>query len=498
MYNKIRTITSGMAMAALGCLLMLCGCADGDDGRQAEQQPNAADRYINLTIAVSNGTAITRAGEEPQSGEDGDGREAGLERENAVTGITLILYRDAAGINTTANPTLELVRFFPVSFESRQTAGTNPTIEAVYTTGNQLLGKPGLDFTATYHAIVIANVNLLGTLTEGVSRLDDVRNLSLSRIYNADETAKASACTGFIMSSEEDNTINFGSVTPSKLDDDWLYDLTDQPLLIERMAARIDFWARGSLGYDATNYPVKGYVYQVQSSADRFVVTGITPFNLTHKNATFGSEYVVKRLYTDLADATTKQYLADESGTNYVADPQTTDKTLTPALTNSLETVRGLTTEGAFQSNAYYKSAAALHADLAAGGFANLESLGEDVIVCYPMENALRRDSKLYYYATGIAIEGYYYVNGTGTGERRVYCGYLRHQGESATAYAVTTEALSTDATTASLGGPAMNFGIVRNNIYRVSIGSIDKKTGMKLTIEVKKWTKFEHKEIVM
>lgn len=55
--------------------------------------------YINLTISVSNGVGqMTRAGEIPAAGENGDGREAGFERENAITGITLMLFKDAAGV----------------------------------------------------------------------------------------------------------------------------------------------------------------------------------------------------------------------------------------------------------------------------------------------------------------------------------------------------------------------------------------------------------------
>lgn len=58
----------------------------------------------------------------PKGGENGDGREAGFQRENTISGITVILYQDATGINTTANPTLDLVRYFPVSEGNRHNA----------------------------------------------------------------------------------------------------------------------------------------------------------------------------------------------------------------------------------------------------------------------------------------------------------------------------------------------------------------------------------------
>jgi len=44
----------------------------------------------------------------------------------------------------------------------------------------------------------------------------------------------------------------------------------------------------------------------------------------------------------------------------------------------------------------------------------------------------------------------------------------------------------------------AMKFGVVRNNIYRISINSIDKKGSLDLSIKVKKWDTFTHDWIYM
>ena len=126
------------------------------------------------------------------------------------------------------------------------------------------------------------------------------------------------------------------------------------------------------------------------------------------------------------------------------------------------------------------------------GGYASLTDgslTGEDVIVAYPMENTLLPESPLYYNATGIAVEGYYYKGGlTATNPRKVYYGYLRHQGED-TSYDITTTNSTTEL---SHQETAMNIGIVRNNIYRVWIGSIDNKRNLTLRIVVKKWDKFD------
>jgi len=472
-----------------------------------DNQQNVGNIYVNFAISVANGNSGMRAAT-PEGGENGDGREAGFERENTISGITVILYQDGTGINTAANPTLDLVRYFPVS---ERATGTTP-IEVTYTTGQQPLGKHNLDLTGTYHAIVIANApEVAASLTEGTSKLNDIRDVTLSTIYTGNPSYSADNITNFAMSSEEDNTINFGSVTGTNLDgnphtlgQDIYYDLTSQPVVIERMAARIDFWSKKSNGYKTTTdnpaYTIPGYEYDVTSSSDKFVVTGVVPFNLVNGNADFGKEYLIKRLRTNITDDATTSYLADETSSTYVIDPMTMSKetATNPALTSSLENVYSLIGDaGKLENttyNPYYHSIEAMHGS---SSKTTIDSKEEIVVVAYPMENCLLPESKLYYHATGIAIIGYYYVNGTGTGTRYVYLGYLRHQGD-AESYDIQpyTTPLATDATMGST--TAMKFGVVRNNIYRVSINSIDKKGTLELKIKVKKWDTFTHSWIYM
>ena len=500
---------------AFACLAMMSACYNYD--QEEIEEVNAGNYYINLAISVSSGNEHSTRAYEPQGGENGDGREAGFERENTITGITLILYQDATGINTTADPTLDLVRYFPVTLDSRDGQGTpyaGKIDEAYYTTGNQPLGKHNLDFSKSYHAIVIANAaEVVSSLKEGTSKLSDVRDVTLKTIYVGDPKSSADKCTNFIMSSESDNTINFGSVTGTNLDGsahtkgkDILFDVSGQTIRIERLAARIDFWAANSSGYDGTNYTKKGYVYSVTGSTkDKFVVTGIVPFNLTNGHAGYGNEYLLKRLCTDKDNIAVDKVnrLVDETPASYVIDPQTFSKKSTdpsPTLESPLAPLYSMIAGDPLlkdientDDNPYFHSIEAMNAS---SSKYDIDSK-ENVVVCYPMENCLLTDSKLYYHATGIAIVGYYYKNGTGAGARYVYFGYLRHQGEAAT-YDIQpyTTPLPTDATMGTT--TAMNYGIVRNNIYRISINSIDKKSSMELSIKVKKWDPYIHDYIYM
>ena len=475
--------------------LLMVGCSSENEPSTLNPQPSALN-YINLAISVNGGVnSSSRA--VPAGGEDGDGREAGFERENAITGITLILYQ-GAGVNAAASTAIDFVAYYPVS---RVAKDADSRIEATYETGNQLVPHNTLDFTKTYHAIVVANANLTSTITTS-SKLNDVRNLTLANIYSGDATKPANSCGGFVMSSEQDNTLNFAAsgVRTQDAAGDYYYDLSSQILVIERMAARIDFWAKNSNGYktSAENaaYTIPGYEYNVTGSTDKFVVTGIVPFNIVNGHATYGNEYIIKRIRTDISDAATTSYLADETTTNYVIDPQTTAKTGSDGLTSSLESVYDLIGDGSKLENTTYNPYFhSIESMRVTNGMSTIETK-ENVVVAYPMENTLNTTSMLYYYATGIAVVGYYYVNGTGTGTRYVYLGYLRHQGE-ADSYDIMPYTTPLE-TTATLGANPMRFGIVRNNIYRVWIGSIDQKGEMELKIKVKKWDPYTHDFIYM
>jgi hypothetical protein len=256
-----------------------------------------------------------------------------------------------------------------------------------------------------------------------------------------------------------------------------------QPLLIERMSARIDYCTYGST-YDET---LGGYKYIVGSSGDVFVVTKVTPFNLYNEN-----EYLFKRVQDNWSAEPITSYLGDETISNYVIDPNTANKnnSVTFAYLNTLDAVNNaLAGDGSTDYTQVMTAVQSTSRFTDASGKNN-------VIIAYPKENTLRPDSYLKKYATGLAFQGDYYAGGTGTPEKRVYYHYLRHQGELATgSYQAKQWADITE--TETCGTLPMNYGIVRNNIYRVEISGIT-ESGLNIYIKVKKWDRFEHKEIYM
>jgi len=428
------------------------------------------NNWINVTISVSTSNTPKTRANKPQGGEDGDGRETGIEtRENHVAGVTLIFFQHADGINASASEasstTIDYAVYYTVTRDDGYipTSGTHLPGEIYYTTGEKKLGK-NIDPKKTYHMLVVANANLTGQITAGTTTLAEVRDMTLYSVYSG--TGIGLNASDFFMSSEKDLIIDFSYSTYDKTTNRNTYYLDNAHL--ERMTARIDYSAEGATY--STAYDHSGYVYNVTGTTDHFVLTSITPFNL---NIGAGYEYLFKR-----TDDATNPYLADETTTNWVVDPYRSGKTTAEHPTWMASKLTDVESD---ISNAY-------NITMAASQTAKLNIDGNDVIVlAYPKENTLLTTSPLYYYATGLAFEGYYYSGGATTGgERRVYYHYLRHQGdkESYNAHRSPIDKTVTCGTAA-----AMNYGVVRNNIYRVSIGTINEEKGtITIKIEEEKW----------
>jgi len=506
--RKLHLLKCLLTVALAAPFLMSCYNYD-----QEEEMTDTSEKYINLKIAVSTGGQnATRAGEKPAGGEDGDGREAGFIRENEVSGVTVMFYQNNAGINATdaATTMIDYCAYYSVTLDSRDEQGMNESPhkdEAIYTTGNRSLKGTPLDVTKSYHMIVVANLNLTSQIT-GTTTLATVREMVSSKAYNG--SGKNIDATNLVMASEEDATIDFPSTTPT-LDgpDHYIYNFSG--IRIERLAARIDFWTKygANVAYKATTgtgTDVDGYEYQVYkndtettpTSTDIFKLVAVVPFNVNS-----GNEYYIKRTseYDNFAARSSEipSYLTHETNTSWVLDYYSsaakTSATHPTNLNNTLTAVQTLAEDDA--KWLFMKDVQATDKRYALDG-------KDNIIVGYPMENTVDDNSPLYYYATGLAIYGYYYKNGIKDAAhttKMVYYGYLRHQGENSSGSYAAVEAadLSTTETINSLSRPDMNYGVVRNNIYRISIDRITQKgtePKIKIKIEEEKWRHVDNPEI--
>lgn len=460
---------------------------------------DASANYINITISVSAGeSTITRA--YPAGGEYSDevvekGREIENKiNENKVNNIMLIFYQDEAGINTSSEDAeavfVKKYDVHPVTDadnlpDSHEHKATEPasvkTNEILYTTGNQRLNETSLEVGETYKVLVVANADVAVAVGDKIMA---VRDKLTANAYTG--TGAGIDATDFVMTSETDATVSLTSPTVDTSTGENRFIFYFNCIHIERLAARIDYCTKGATYNDT----YQGYKYNLGSTDNDgfYVITKVTPFNLYNDQ-----EYLFKRVRSNWTAATPAiTYLDDESTTNYVVDPKTANKD--NSNTNQPVYLSSIAED---MSNGYTQVMSSLgdgQTFTDANGYNN-------IIIAYPKENTLMPESHLKKYATGIAFEAKYYANPDATPITRVYYHYLRHQGElveNGSYQARQWNELSADESISSHNPIVpMNYGIVRNNIYRVSIEGFNTVEGtIKIKIEEKKWRHIDNPAI--
>lgn len=408
---------------------------------------------VKVTVEGSGDTRASRAATgRPQGGEDGDGRETGLDNENEVNSLTVLLYNSDKDDLSDDNAIIDYVYTFTgLTKATTSTSG----IDATYTTVPKeidaaIVGK-------NYHVIVIANADDMTSRCKG-KKISEVRDLQMSKVCTRD--ADITKFSNFIMSSKKDAKIDFtkeGSET-----DPYVVNVD-----IERLAARIDIIPNAT--YDDTD---KGYYYNVMDGTN--VIGGFKLESVTPIKVMTSREYLIKRVSSD-KDVSSVTYFGEEkmdattkASTNYVVCPWTKDRTgLTLAeaegpasLYNVKETTSTSTTDPSY-------------------------------ILDYVMENTTTDNAEAN--STGLIFKGKYYESSEWdaatkqpkagfAGAEKKYTYTLRHSDPSGSG------------TTAD----PMHFGVVRNNIYQVKVEGVEGKSkGIKLTIHVVPWAHYDHGEVI-
>lgn len=445
---KMKTIT--LSLLALLLVMSFASCAsDTTSDLPLPSKDMKAYLQVKVTVEGSGDTRASRATTEPQGGEDGNGREPGINKENDVNSLTVLLYKsdkDKKDLSE-ADATIDYV----YTFTNLNKVTTSSGSDATYTTvpreiDASIVGK-------NYHVIVIANADDMTSKCKG--KISEVRDLQMSKVCTRD--ADITNFSNFIMSSKTDAMIDFtkeGSET-----DPYVVNVD-----IERLAARIDIIPNAT--YDDTD---KGYYYNVMDGTN--VVGGFKLESVTPTKVMTSGEYLIKRVSSDKdvsavtyfgleeMDATTK------ASTNYVVCPWTKDRT-------------GLTLTEAEGPASLYN--------------VKKTTVGEaSYILDYVMENTTTNNAEDY--STGLIFKGKYYeetewdatkkqpkAGSTGTDKKYTYT--LRHSDPSGSG------------TTAD----PMHFGVVRNNIYQVKVEGVEGKSkGIKLTIHVVPWAHYDHGEVI-
>lgn len=402
---------------------------------------------VKVTVEGSGDTRASRATTGPQGGEDGDGREPGINNENDVNSLTVLLYKSDKEDLSEADATIDYV----YTFTNLNKVTTSSGSDATYTTVPKeidaaIVGK-------NYHVIVIANADDMTSRCKG-KKISEVRDLQMSKVCTRD--ADITKFSNFIMSSKKDAKIDFekeGSETDP-------YQVTVD---IERLAARIDIIPNAT--FDGIS---KGYYYNVMDGTN--VVGGFKLESVTPTKVMTKGEYLIKRVSSDQAVTSVTYYGEEEmnpttkASTNYVVCPWTNDRA-----DLSLADAEGPASLYIVKEVASTKS----------------------YILDYVMENTTTDNAETY--STGLIFKGKYYEPSewdtankqptTGaTGTEKEYTYTLRHSDPSGSG------------TTAD----PMHFGVVRNNIYQVKVDGVEGKSkGIKLTIHVVPWAHYDHGEVI-
>lgn len=400
---------------------------------------------IKVTVEGSGDTRASRATTEPQGGEEGNGRETGLDNENKVNSLTVLLYKSDKD-DLSEDATIDYVYTFTGLNKETTSSGK----DATYTTGPReidaaIVGKK-------YHVIVIANADDM-TSSCKEKKISEVRDLQMSKVCTRD--ADITKFSNFIMSSKKDAKIDFTKEGSEK-------DPYQVEVDIERLAARIDIIPNAT--YDDTG---KGYYYNVMDGTN--VVGGFKLESVTPTKVMTSGEYLIKRVSPDAAVSKVTYYGEEEmnpttkASTNYVVCPWTKNRT-------------GLTLSNAEGSISY-----------------NVQNVAspKSYILDYVMENTTTDNEETY--STGLIFKGKYYEEtewdatkkqptAGAKGIDKEYTYTLRHSDPSGSG-------TKTD---------PMHFGVVRNNIYQVKVEGVKGKSkGLTLTIHVVPWARYDHGEVI-
>lgn len=449
---KMKTIT--LSLLALLLVMSFASCAS-DTTSDLPLPSKDMKAYLQVKVMVdgSGDTRASRAATGPQGGENGDGRETGLDNENKVNSLAVLLYKSDKDDLSDDNATIDYVYTF-----TNLNKVTPPTSgkDATYTTVPKEIDAAIVD--KNYHVIVIANADDMTSKCKG-QKIKDVRDLQMSKVCTRD--ADITKFSNFIMSSKKDAKIDFsqeGSETdPYQVEVD-----------IERLAARIDIIPNAPY-HDKD----KGYYYNVMDGTN--VIGGFKLESVTPTKVMTSGEYLIKRVYSDKTVPSVTYYGEEEmksttkASTNYVVCPWTKDRT-------------GLTLSNAEGPASLYNVKETTSAS----------TTDPSYILDYVMENTTTDNEETY--STGLIFKGKYYEEtewdatkkqpkGSATGTEKEYTYTLRHS----------------DPSGSGTKADPMHFGVVRNNIYQVKVEGVEGKSkGLTLTIHVRKWATYTHKETTM
>lgn len=289
-------------LVLVGLTGMVASCADAD-AIPAPEPEAPVQAGGNLLLRISMAKSGTTRGGVPQGGEDGDGREDGQHHENDIDNVLVFRYTSTQGINAPDNTPVSLLAAIPnVNFHP--TGDDDLTAVVVV---RSYMYTPNLND----QFVVVANTDNFQAGTLGA-----LRNHIVQQTFLPSNQGSKDAYKLFTMSNEGNSRLEYHTGTE---DDPHIVDVD-----IERMAARIDFCIDGST--------VDGQVRNFEARDKDTRVGNVLVSHVRVLNGMLNPTYLIKREAESATSAMT--YLADEvtPTTRYVCEPTTWRK---PSATDS-------------------------------------------------------------------------------------------------------------------------------------------------------------------
>ena len=529
------------SLFAFCIVAVLCGCSS--DCVPDVVEPGGMSYYLRLNLSVGDNGQTRAVDEHPWGGETGDGTEAvdaAHPHENDIQDLTIYIYK-GTGVNDPSDTHIKTSKYFN---------GLSLKASDSYTTDPLEIKDPNYVKEAGDRIIVLAN---MGDMS-GLETLGEVRDLLVNTAW-ARNGSSIKDYFYFAMSSSIDNTTSgvLNTTKAGTYSDPFLADVT-----IERVAARIDFWLIKDLDTDE-DYAT----YNVGAGTDKF--------RLSHVRIVNGSQmptYNLKRTAETVNPLGTVTYLSDEEvntgtyiPTNYVVEPLTTKKNGSAVISNttlnywfgasSLKNSTSLdflnNSESKIASHKLEKFTTPELDD----AMDHLDGTDDHKITCYTlgyvMENTMDKTGQIPQFATGLELKGTFvpdpsHVNKLSGGVAEADLSYS--PGSDFWYYVSTDESTKiifsneADATTYEAahsgtvkkytngecyyyvwirhamydsghgtGTYPMEYGIVRNNIYRIGVRKVEfigtevpdpGATPLTSTMTVREWRLLKHSEIVL
>lgn len=377
----MKRLTSYIQLVVVAILMVACSTSELTPEIVESESRNGCF-ILRLTI---DGVAFsTRATGIPSGGENGDGLRPGLHHENDINNISLFYFNAGPlGINgSNSTPVHKLA--FVENIDFHPTEGQMNVTRDVDITGINYTYTPDDQF------IVVANAGSIGATTLG-----ELRNHLIAVPWTSSPDGLKANYTNFAMTSANPSHYHGGKGTK----EDPRIIMVD----VERTAARIDFCTDGStISGQTLKYSV--FDGKPEQKVGEMYLSHIRPFNLMSEPT-----YLAKRL-SEGQDAT-KNYLADETTptTLYVEEPHTWMKNNpSEALLNSWfgASRYGVMTDSWFNSRP-------VHVSPTGNGYTNGTSVdiidGDTYYVLdYTNENTMTPECTTSSTVTGIAMKGVY------------------------------------------------------------------------------------------